>query len=412
MKGFLQRLLPLLLSLLLLVSLSAPALAEEPASGDGRESIIDEEALDQWFEDYRREHNLNQNWQDLSVGFCYTATGDCWFFNPDKFMYSASMYKVPVSMLLAEKEAAGQLSQDSQLPGGTLQYLETSALIYSNNDSGHAMVDYLGGTYSGKASDQCMVYTDLPRSYFEQDFFDYSYYSARFMTQVMQTLCEGGEERFPHIISCLLQAQPDSYLNLRLKGVYDVAQKYGAFTERNNRNNNHIAAIVYTPTPIVVVVMTRDIGEYQDRMAEIGEYLANYSLELDRKLAEREAQAPQTEASDPLGLSELLENTGAAAQEFVEGEPPGVPEPHAPETDAPVSGAPGVTRPQSGVSADRTHNRPYVPGAQIEGGRESLMPAFYVMIGAALLLLGYLAYLRLTRKTPAAAGSSRSRARH
>ena len=177
MKRMAKTLLALLLCMALLLPLQTAALAEAPDTGTAQESIIDEDALNQWMEDYLKSHNLGQNYQEFSVGFCYTATGDCWFYNADKFMYSASMYKVPVSMLLAEKEAAGELTQDSRLEGYTLQYLESSALVNSNNDSGHAMVDYLGGTYQGKCSDKTIQYTDLERDYFPQDFFDYSYYS-------------------------------------------------------------------------------------------------------------------------------------------------------------------------------------------------------------------------------------------
>ena len=92
------------------------------------------------------------------------------------------------------------------------------------------------------------------------------------------------------MIGYLLPAQPDNYLNLSLKGRFDVAQKYGSYEEPNGNKNDHIAAIVYTPTPIIVTVMTRNVGDYQTRMAEIGEYLADYALELDAKAAELEAE--------------------------------------------------------------------------------------------------------------------------
>ena len=120
MKIVAKTLLALLLCLALL-PLQTAALAQAPDTGTAQESIIDEDALNQWMEEYLKSHNLGQNFQEFSVGFCYTATGDCWFYNADKFMYSASMYKVPVSMLLAEKEAAGELTQDSRLEGYTLQ---------------------------------------------------------------------------------------------------------------------------------------------------------------------------------------------------------------------------------------------------------------------------------------------------
>ena len=256
-----QKLFSLLLCLVLLLSLAPLVLAE-----DG--SILDEAALDQWIQDYLTQQGIGGGNQLFSVGFCYTATGDSWYYNGDSFMYSASMYKVPVAMLLAEKEASGLINQDTDLGGGTLRYLESTALTFSNNDSGHAMLNYLGEDNSGKASKLCMKYASLDQAYYDQDFFDYSYYSARFITQVMQTLCEGGEERFPHVIENLLIAQPDSYLNLSLMGKYRVAQKYGAFQERNGNSNNHITAIVYTPNPIIVTVMTRNVDQFQQRMAE------------------------------------------------------------------------------------------------------------------------------------------------
>ncbi len=294
MKNTFRKLIPLLLCLVLLLSLVPAARAEEEPS------IIDEEALDAWITEYVRVHDLSGGGQTFSVGFCYTATGDCWYYNADVFMYAASMYKVPVSMILAEKEAAGELSQESMLGGYTLKYLESKALTFSDNTAGHAMLDYLGEDNSGKASRLCMQYSSLSESYFDPDFFDYSYYSTRFITQVMLTLYEGGDERFPHIIENLLVAQPDSYLNLRLMGKYDVAQKYGAFEERNGNYNNHITAIVYTPTPVIITVMTRNVGNFMPLMAEVGEYLADYSLELDEKYAQREAErAAQAAAAPP-----------------------------------------------------------------------------------------------------------------
>lgn len=282
--------LSLLLALLCVLAPLAPAYAEPEAAAE-EEPLIDGEALDAWMELFKAEYGLTRDYQKLSVGFCYTATGECWFYDADIFMYSASLYKVPVSMLLAEKEAAGEITQETRIDGSTVQFLESSALTKSNNDSGHAMVSYLGGTYRGKCSDQAIQYTDLAEGYFSQDFYDTSYYTARFMTQVMMTLYEGGEERFPHVIEYLLPAQPGEYLDLTLGDRYEIAQKYGAFDEQNGYNNNHIAAIVYTPTPVIIVVMTRNIGDYQWRIADIGLHLADYALELDEKLAARQAAA-------------------------------------------------------------------------------------------------------------------------
>ncbi|MBR5094992.1 MAG: hypothetical protein IK095_07860, partial [Oscillospiraceae bacterium] len=299
MKNDWKRILTLLLALALLCALAPFALAEEapptpapPTPAPGLPALIDSEALDKWMDEYPINNDLTHLYQQVSVGFCYTATGECWYYNADVFMYSASLYKVPVSMLMAEKEVAGEITPETRIDGSTVEFLESSALTRSNNDSGHVMVSYLGGTYRGKCSDQAIAYTSLAESYFPRDFFEYSYYSARFMTQVMRTLYEGGEERFPHVIEYLLPAQPGEYLDLTLGERYETAQKYGAFDEQNGYNNNHIAAIVYTPTPVIIVVMTRNVGDYQWRIAEIGQHLADYSLELDEALAACLAATP------------------------------------------------------------------------------------------------------------------------
>ena len=291
--------------------------AQLPAAEDS--GIIDAAAMQQWMDNFAQEHNLKQDYMRFSVGFWYSGTGDSWYYDADQWMYSASLYKVPVSMLMAEKEAAGELTKDSVVNGTTLEYLESTALVYSNNDSGHSMVSWLGGTYAGKCSDMTIKFTDLPDSYFDQDFYDVSYYTARYMTQVMRTLYQGGDAKFPHVLDYLKQAQPDDYYNRNaaLKGSYTIAQKFGAYEEGNGNNNNHCAAVIYTPNPIVVTVMTRNVGEYQNIIAEVGGHLAEYALELDQKLEswkqEQEAQAAAERAAAELAAAELAAENGTAA---------------------------------------------------------------------------------------------------
>ena len=291
-----KALLPLLLALSLFLSFSPAALAE---AGGQAEGLIDGDYLTEWVDEYRQSNGLDRDWQDLSIGFCYTATGESWYYNADVFMYSASLYKVPVCMLMGEREVAGEFTGQDTIQGSTVEYLEQCALIHSNNDYGHVLASYLGGSRGGKCSDQAIAFTDLPEDYFPSEFFDSSYYSARFMTQVMETLYQGGEERFPRVIDCMLQAQPEEYLNLSLKDRFPVAQKYGAYEQDIGYNNNHIAAIVYTPHPIIVVIMTRNVGYYQYHMASIGAFLADYALSLDEALEAREQAAAATPSPAP-----------------------------------------------------------------------------------------------------------------
>ena len=143
MKKQPRQVLSVLLTLTLLVSMHAAAFSEETADLDTQtdhNGIIDSDMLNRWAESVFQDRGLNANYQDLSIGFCYTGTGDTWYWNADIWMYSASLYKVPVSMLMAEREAAGELTQESIVNGTTLEFLESTALVYSNTDSGHSMV--------------------------------------------------------------------------------------------------------------------------------------------------------------------------------------------------------------------------------------------------------------------------------
>ena len=333
MKRFVQSGFSVLLTLLLLLSCLPAALADGEQDASAADSVLAEDGLMQpeetgiidggaltaWMDDYVALNGLGGEYQRFSVGFCYTATGDCWFYHADDWMYSASLYKVPVSMLMAEKEAAGEIFPDTVITNmygsGTLEKLESTALILSSNDSGHIMVEYLGGTYNGKCAGQTVRFTPLGESYFtEEDFEDLSYYTARYMTYVMKTLFEGGDETFPHVEDYLREAQPGEYYNTDATlSHYGVAQKYGAFVEQNGNNNNHCAAIIYTPTPIIAVVMTRNVGDYQRRIGEVGAHLAQVALELDEKQAALEQEALAKAAAEAEAQAAAEAEAAAAA---------------------------------------------------------------------------------------------------
>ncbi len=375
-------------------TLPDPAAMAQPASDQAETAseagpvLLDEAELNQWMDSFVASNNLAGPGKDFSVGFTYTATGESWYYNADVFMYSASLYKVPVAMLMAEKEAAGELNQDSIVLGTTLQYLESTALTYSNNDSGHAMVDYLGGTYAGKCSDMTIAYTDLPEDYFVQDFFDNSYYTARYMTQVMTTLWKGGEERFPHVIEYLRPAQPDAYLNISLKGKYELAQKYGSYQEPNGNENNHIAAIVYTPNPVIITVMTRNVGDYQMRMAEIGTYLTDYAQELDsRYLNWQQQESLRLEA-------EALAQAAQEAQESVTEESQPAEEP----ADQ-MPAAPGEPSGEDGQPMDSELEETAQEALPVPASAGSKVVLLAVVIGALLLILTMVLLLHRKRRS-------------
>ena len=166
------------------------------------------------------------------------------------------MYKVPVMMILAERYKAGEITDETKISGLTLAEANELILVYSHNDYAHAMMHYIGTDAECRTLYQ--QYAQLPAEYYVQDFYDYSYFTARFMTQVMQTLYTE-QERFPNVVEHLLLAQPGQYFKAGITDV-PVAQKYGNFMDSMGRQFTHDTGIVYTDNPFILTVMTKNMG--------------------------------------------------------------------------------------------------------------------------------------------------------
>ena len=213
---------------------------------------------------------------NISVAYTYTATGETWFYNPDEWYYSASLYKVPLMMILAQMESNGELTQESDVKGLTLAEAESSILTYSNNDFAHLMLNYLGTDQ--EAREMYKQFSSQPDEYYDPDFIDYSYFSVRFMNDVMTTLFNE-PERFPHIIDCLKLAQPNGYFHLSLDPSIVIAQKYGSYKEFNNTS-----AIIYTENPIILTVMTENVAHAEQVLGDAAKVFTDYTYTLDAQL--------------------------------------------------------------------------------------------------------------------------------
>lgn len=281
------------------------AVGEAVGAEQSFESIIDSDELQARVDSFIQERGLNPD--NISFSYCYTATGDRWYYNENKWYYSASMYKVPLMMMLAEEEKKGVLTRDSDIFGLKLGVAEEFILVYSNNDYAHLMMKYFG------TEPECRLlykqYSDLPDDYYISDFSDYSYFTARFMTDVMETLYKE-PERFPNIIDSLKLAQPENYFHKSLGQTYPIAQKYGSLNEFN-----HTSGIIYMPHPIILTVMTSYALAPEDVIAEAAKLFVDYTLELDAKLEDYEREKAEAEAAAEAEAKRQAEEAAKAAEE-------------------------------------------------------------------------------------------------
>ena len=239
---------------------------------------IDPGTIQNLIDSYFAENSLNP--ELISIGYIFTGTGESWYHNGDLWYYSASLYKVPLMMLYAEKEAAGELTQDSDFFGMPLSYLEDEILTYSNNDLAYSMMLNLADPFTCRSL--FCKFADLPEDYYSWEYTGYSYFSARFMTSVMYTLFQE-PDRFPGIIDRLKNAQPGHYFRMSLESTgVEVAQKYGNYHDEDGNDWNHTAGIVFTDRPFLLTVMTRYGGISENIIADLAELFYDYTISIDK----------------------------------------------------------------------------------------------------------------------------------
>lgn len=236
-------------------------------------TVLDPDTLTQIVEDYLREHDLSGN--GITISYCYTGTGEIWLYNGDNFSEGASFYKLPLSMLLNSALARGELTPESKVCGMNVMYALERMLVYSDNTVAEyllSMYDYaelraLGAQLAGLSEESCPLAYEKTNSY-----------SPRFMLGLLLELYRNSED-YPDMIDCMLRASPGHFFRLTLEGQYDVAQKYGSRAPALNA-----AAIVYTPRPFLLTVLTMNVGGAENVLGDLAELFAEYTLTLDDAL--------------------------------------------------------------------------------------------------------------------------------
>ena len=291
MKKYRLTLAVVLAAALLLQSLITAAAEGTPACA------IRSDEIQSLFDTYVSEHDLNP--ELISVAYVYTETNETWYHLPDTWYYSASLYKVPLMMILAERESDGELERDSLINGMQLSEIEEEVLINSNNDIAYSTMLYIDQPSECRAMFQ--RYSPLKKDYYDWNFYSYSYFTARFMADVLCTLYRQ-EDRFPRLIEYMKQAQPDHYFRLSVDSC-DVAQKYGCYHDEDGTDWNHTAGIIYTPVPFILVVMTRYGGISENIIADIAEMLLDYTISVTET-------NQNTQLTPPLSTADAGETDG------------------------------------------------------------------------------------------------------
>ena len=299
-----RKILSILLAVMIFAGTTLPALAvDETTETEASEALLDPEELGAIIEEYMASRNLAD--YNFGVAYCYTGTGETWSYNAEKYFEAASLFKLPLMMCLANEIANGELSMEDTIFGATVEYIMSNTLLHSNNDTADLAVAY----YQPYRNYRTMIaeLADIPEEKRPETYYDRNILSAEFMLNVLKKLY-ANPETYPYVIDYMKQAQPGEFFRVKLGSQYEIAQKYGAYS-----GIAHTAAIVYTPTPCLGVVMTQHLGSSRDVIADVSEILANYTLTLDERFAQREAE--KQAAAEKAEQERLAEEARIKAEE-------------------------------------------------------------------------------------------------
>ena len=245
------------------------------------------------YEIYEKDLGLTKN---ITLGYYNTVTGEEHYYGEDQYLVSASMFKIPLNMIVADKIHNGELTWDTEISGFTLGYLQYKSIVQSDNERAMTLMNYLGGyslfkglqiPYLGEGADPI---TDLGWTYQTDNF-----YTPRQICSCLKMLYDE-PDRFAGIVENMLEAEPFKYFR-QYERRYPIAQKYG-FVEQNEMYGVHSyvndCAIVYSDMPFIIVMFTDNIPQGYDVMGEYAVLMTDYTnFRLDEKRAEDERAAEQ-----------------------------------------------------------------------------------------------------------------------
>ncbi len=252
-----------------------PAAARaEAAEGSGEivtasVSVIDEEALDEWIE--RTIDATGRSRDSVSVALYYTGTGEYYYYNANRWWYTASLFKLPLVMKITRMEVEGEMEQ-FQFKNTNLEIAKEEILRDSNNTWAYGLQkDIFFDDMKYIRSNDLSYSEGFPEEELVKGFYGEYLYSARFYLGILKELYTHSDE-YPNVITYMCEASPNDYFHKVLGDKYVIAQKYGSA-----KMCCHAGGIIFTPEPVILVVMNNSINDVNgNRMiGEISAHIAD-----------------------------------------------------------------------------------------------------------------------------------------
>ena len=273
-------------------------------SGVREDGTLDGDIVKQWVDAYLAENHWDSPGCQMAIGYWYSGDDESWYYNADEWIGGVNWYKLPLCMYYAERLKRGEIAMDTIVTGITLEYAMTTTLENSSGPSIYSLVTDLAEKESKSYTDLGKQYADLPEDYYTSEYYNNAY-TARLMMEITKTLFRGGEERFPHVLESMKKSQPEDLFkrDWNVRTAWECAQTHSADWGGEGDDLIHCTGIIYTPTPVVLTVMTRNIWDL-DIIGGVAGHFANLAVEMHNKQQVRQsvaADADDTVNTTPAG---------------------------------------------------------------------------------------------------------------
>lgn len=282
-----------ILCLLLCAALLLPCASVSAAKGEFHfKADFSQEGLGEVIERYLESKGINKS--SIAIGWQDLMSGEEYYLNADTFMEGASMYKLPLAMLYADRIADGEITANDKVAHYVLRKALESMIIDSNNAVGEKLRDNISRNYAEYRA-ALVPHSGLSADQIPENFYKLNQFSPRFMIGTLRTLWED-EERYEIVLGFLRQARPDDYFS-EYRSDYVVAHKYGS-------DEGYVcdAGIIYAPRPFLLCVMTYAVPDARFILGEIARIAmdyAEYLTETEGPMPEKSAPEPSEEQIDP-----------------------------------------------------------------------------------------------------------------
>lgn len=266
--NLLKKLISFLLPLCILLALCSQAFAEDGYDSDYFSSRSWDEIIAEFIESHATFKN------QACFGYKNLVTGEEHFYNGDKYMFGASVYKLPLNMLYASKIAGGELSWDSQVGGYPLSYAMENSVVWSNNEISGALWHALGNFTQFRDAIAPLVGEEpgVP----DEIYYKENYFTARQIIFCLNELYSGGEESYPRILEFMLRAEPERYFRMH-PHEFEIAHKYGYLQSSDSHLYINDCGIVFTDEPFAIVAFTDNINRPADVIADYCDLMIAYT---------------------------------------------------------------------------------------------------------------------------------------